>query len=561
MKTKTLIIGLDGATFTLLKPWMEQGIMPALKRLVDSGVSGGLRSVIPPITGPAWSTFMTGLNPGNHGIYDFVVRDERTGKDIPVNSQLRHGRAFWDYLSDVGKKVLILNVPVTYPPWPVNGVMISDFLTPAGKRDFIYPLHLVEELEQKFGAYPLYYKMPISSPNLSDANTTAFLKELFENTDGKFDIAQYLYDTYDSDLLVLHIWGTDRIQHELWSFFDESHIQFKPEKKKQFYGKILEYYARLDQHIARLVDRVGSDANVFIISDHGFGPLHWMVDLNTWLLENGFIQIKNSALSRIKYALWKRGITYEFIYRVFVRALFRYVWKMIKPDPDKFLRSLASNKKQFLLGIDDVDWTQTKAFCTYSGGIYINRKGLFPHGSVESDAEAEAIIEQIIEKLKQLRNPLNGECIGGEIIRRAEAFDGPYARYCPDITYIALENKYNAGSFMGFGSNKVVLETAALPGGHRMEGILIAKGSNIQQHKQVNSARLMDIPPTVLYLMGEKIPRDMEGTVLTELIQEQFLSSHPIEYCDAIESRTIADSFTEEDQKDVIDKLKGLGYL
>ncbi|MCX5896559.1 MAG: alkaline phosphatase family protein [Proteobacteria bacterium] len=124
---KVLIIGLDGATFTLLKPWMDQGYLPAIRELVENGASGNLRTVVPPITGPAWSSFMTGVNPGRHRIYDFLIRDEHTGKDIPINARLRRGKAFWEYLSEAGKRVVVLNVPVTYPPVPVNGVMISDF--------------------------------------------------------------------------------------------------------------------------------------------------------------------------------------------------------------------------------------------------------------------------------------------------------------------------------------------------------------------------------------------------------------------------------------------------
>jgi predicted AlkP superfamily phosphohydrolase/phosphomutase len=253
MGVKTLIIGLDGATFSLLQPFMDQGCLPTLKALMEDGCSGELRSTIPPITGPAWSSFMTGLNPGEHGIYDFLVRDEKTGKDIPVNAHLRRGKAFWDYLSDAGKKVIVLNVPVTYPPTPVNGVMISGFLTPSGKRDFIYPLNLVDEIENKFGKYPLYFRMPIASPGLSDANTISFLKELNYIREYKFKVAHYLFDKFDSDLLMLHIWGTDRIQHELWNFFDETHSQFNERKKEKFYDEILQYYKNLDREISELI--------------------------------------------------------------------------------------------------------------------------------------------------------------------------------------------------------------------------------------------------------------------------------------------------------------------
>lgn len=559
---KVLIIGLDGATFTLLKPWMDQGYLPAIKSLVENGASGTLRTVVPPITGPAWSSFMTGVNPGRHRIYDFLIRDEDTGKDIPINARLRRGKAFWEYLSEAGKRVVVLNVPVTYPPVPVNGVMISDFLTPAGKRDFIYPVELVDEIEQKFGKYPLYFRMPIFCPNLSDANTTAFLKEIREGMEYKFNVACYLHERYQSDLLMLHIWGTDRIQHELWNFFDESHIQFKPDKKNKFYGEIIDYYKRVDRNIARLIDLVGKDSTVFIVSDHGFGPTHWMIDLNTWLLENGFIKIKNRFLSKLKYFLWKKGFTSELMLRVFVKKLFfKYLWRFYNTNPERFIRTLSSRSIGFLLGVHDIDWQRTTAFATYSSSIYINKKGVFPEGCVESEEQAQDVCRRIVEALRNLRNPATGELVGGDIVLREEAFHGPYAQYCPDITYLPQENKYLAYSFMGFGSNKVIFEAAALPGNHTMNGVLVAQGPSIRKGTKVAGAHLMDIAPTVLYLMGQKIPRDMEGKVLTEIIREEFVAAHPIEYRETGETRETADILTEEDQKDVIEKLKGLGYL
>jgi len=147
-------------------------------------------------------------------------------------------------------------VPVTYPPAPVNGVMVSDFLTPRGKTDFIYPKALFEEIESRFGKYPLYFRMPIASPNLSDTNTETFLKELNDIMEYKFRVARFLYDRYESDLLMLHIWGTDRIQHELWNFFDEGHRQFRKDKKEKFYDKILSYYQKVDSEIDALINAV-----------------------------------------------------------------------------------------------------------------------------------------------------------------------------------------------------------------------------------------------------------------------------------------------------------------
>ena len=119
----------------------------------------------------------------------------------------------------------------------------------------------------------------------------------------KFRVARFLYDRYESDLLMLHIWGTDRIQHELWNFFDEGHRQFRKDKKEKFYDKILSYYQKVDSEIDALIKHVGEDSNIIVLSDHGFGPTDWMIDLNALLLKNSFIKIKDNTSSRIKYFL------------------------------------------------------------------------------------------------------------------------------------------------------------------------------------------------------------------------------------------------------------------
>lgn len=561
MAAKILIIGLDGATFTLLKPLMDQGLMPTLKNIMEKGVSGELRSTIPPITGPAWSSFMTGLNPGEHGIYDFLIRDEKTGNDIPINARLRHGKAFWEYLSAAGKKVIVLNVPVTYPPTPVNGVMVSDFLTPSGKRDFIYPPELVDELEDKFGKYPLYFRMPIASPGLSDANTISFLNELNGIMEYKFQAAHYLYDKFAGDFVMLHIWGTDRIQHELWNFFDESHSQFKKRKKEKFYDQILNYYKKLDHQICCLIEHVGEDSNLFIVSDHGFGPINWMIDLNQWLLSHGYITIKKNLSSRIRYAMWRKGLTFELVFRIFVQRMLKYTWKLWDTTPEKFIRSLPQRSIKFLLGINDIDWNHTKAFATYYGGIYINRKGVHPNGCVASESEAASLCKSIVAELKQLSNPMTGELIDGDIFQREDTFHGPYARNCPDIVYLPMNKKYLAGSFMGFGSNKIIVDSVTLPGNHTLMGILMAKGPCIQTTKSIAGATLLDMAPTILYLMGHKIPENMTGRVLKELFTPEFLAKNPVEYMVPEKVQKEDDILSAEEQKDVVDKLKGLGYL
>ena len=560
---KTIIIGLDGGTFTLLKPLMDQGHMPTLKELADNGVCGELASTIPPLTGPAWSSFQTGLNPGRHGLYDFVVRDDRTGKEVPINHSLLKGRSFWEYASDAGRTSLILNVPVTYPPTAIKGALITDFLTPSGKRDFMHPLPLVEEIEKKFGPYPLNMHMPAFAPSLSDANTEAFLQEINAVMDYKFNVAHYLYDKYGCDLMVLHVFETDRIQHELWHYLDKNHLQFSQKKYDKFYGKILQFYQHVDSQIARLIDHIGRDSNVLVVSDHGFGPLNWVVDINTVFLNAGLIKLKNSLLTRMKYGLWKCGLHFFNAYHLFVKPALKYFWRSYRDTAlNDFLQFIAKNSLPFLLNESDIDWKRTKAVGKYfSGAIFLNRKGLMPQGWLEDEKDIQAVSDEIRKVLGQLRNPMTGQLVGGELYAQKEAFQGEFASLCPDLTYLPNDNGYYAGTMMGFCSSKSIAPAFIQSGGHTQMGILMAKGPAIARGKKIAGARFMDIGPTTLYMLGQKVPGGLDGAVLKELFSEEFLAAQPLEYLAAEALQRHDDTYSEDDQHNVVEKLKGLGYL
>src|ERR1044071_1198032 len=156
MSDKLLVIGLDGASFNVLDGLIEKGYLPNLAKLIADGSRADLETTFPPITAVAWSSFMTGKNPGKHGIFEFVMREQNSHRQLAVNATLRQGRAIWDILSEAGERVIVHNFPCTYPPHPLNGLMIADFMTPRGRRDYTYPASLLEELEAKFGDYRLH---------------------------------------------------------------------------------------------------------------------------------------------------------------------------------------------------------------------------------------------------------------------------------------------------------------------------------------------------------------------------------------------------------------------
>jgi predicted AlkP superfamily phosphohydrolase/phosphomutase len=567
MSDKVLVICLDGATWNLLQPWIEAGRLPTFNQFLDEGVSGDLTSVIPPITAPAWASFMTGKNPGKHGIYHFINRGPQAGHQAFVSSASRTGNVLWELLGEAGKRVTVLNVPTTYPPQKVNGVLISDFLTPPGKRDFTYPLSLLDEIEQTFGSYPLHLKTLMFSANLTGSNTERLLRELHHELKYKFDVAHYLLDHYESDFTILHILGTDRIQHELWNFIDPRHPRFDQKLSRRYGDKIIEYFARVDAEIKRLVDRFNDEATTFIISDHGFGPVHKAIDLNVWLLEQGYIQIKANARSRLKHRLWKMGLTNEVMARLLLKTFFKYGAGMVDKVSDetifKSIRFLAQRGQNTpLFSLDDVDWSRTKAYALVGmGAVNVNLEGREPTGSVKPGSSYQTLKEEIADRLKELIDPETGDRVNGQVFIREQIYHGPYLDQSPDIMFLPNDTGYVAGSMMGFTANKAIVDNPAWPGHHRLRGIFLAKGKHVQKGKRLDQAGIIDLAPTLLYLMGSPIPRDMDGRVLAPMFEESFVSSRTIQYREEEHRPEPTAPCSPDEEQQVIERLKDLGYL
>ena len=564
MKNRIIVIGLDGGTFDLLNPWMKAGFLPNLNEIVKEGISGTLRSSIPPVTVTAWSSFMTGKNPAKHGLFEFFIKKKNSYQEVPINANMRDGEAVWDILGKNGSTVLVLNVPTTYPPRPVNGALVAGFLTPSGKQDFIYPSYLVKEIEDKFGKYPLYIKTPVALVSYFDESIDRLLGECREMLDYKVKVAHYLMDKFESDFIVLHIWGTDRIQHELWDVLDPHHPRHNKKRAEKYGQKIIDYYRQVDTEIGKLMKKAGDEAAIFIISDHGFVPIYKLIDLNVWLLEEGYLRIKEGIFPRIKLSLWKWGLTYEMLYRHLSRQIMKFNRKGEAKAPVDYLKFYPLLKKLFL-SMNDIDFKRTRAYCKFGlGQIIINLKGREPDGIVDQGKEYQNLRKEIMEKLKSLKDPGTGKFINGQIFLKEEIYQGKHLEHAPDISYLAAENNYLATNLFGFTSNKVICDNIVMPANHAMNGILMARGKNIRKGKNIKGANIMDLAPTILYLKGNKIPEDMDGRVLEEIITEKFLKENDIKYNNEKEvsgHEKESPPLSREDEKEIIRKLKGLGYI
>ncbi len=564
VQRKVMVIGLDGATWNILKPRMNAGQLPNLQKLLNDGTHGSLESILPPETPAAWPSFMTGKNPGKHGVFDFLVYDPEKKRERPVNAKLRVGKTIWDYLDEAGKTSLVLNVPTTYPIKPVRGAMISGFLTPAGARDYAHPPELVDELEKDYGRYPLFFETKSFVCAHSESNAKKFMDELEFMDRTKFEVCMKLFDRYQPDFTMLHIWGTDRLQHELWHWFDPQHPKYDAVMAKKFGNRIDAYYKLCDDYIGKLIEKLGKDDIAFVISDHGFGPTHYFIDLNSWLLREGFIQLKRTFKVRFKKLLWDIGFTPQNATRIAYPFL-RFMGFFRAQSPEATLRkSSGTIKIPFMLSLnEDVDWENTKAYAPFGwSGIYINTRDVRPNGSVppeEYDSVRDAIVERYHTTLK---NPDTGEVVGGPIHIKKDMYHGPFTPYGPDIMPLPLEKHYMPVCLFGFQSNEPVYPNNTLYGNHQMNGILAAAGMGVLKNSTINNAKLIDMAPTLLYLLGQPVPDDMDGRVLLEMLEDEEITNNPVStlQIDSSENNVI-EGLSDAEEEELRDRLTGLGYL
>ncbi|HSO75430.1 MAG TPA: alkaline phosphatase family protein [Blastocatellia bacterium] len=554
MKTKLLVIGLDGASFNVLDPLIENGHLKNLAGLIAGGVRADLETTFPPITAVAWSSFMTGKNPGKHGIFEFVRLDHASKRELAVNASFRQGSAIWDLLSDAGERVVVHNVPCTYPPRKVNGLLIADFMTPRGRRDFTYPSALLSELEARFGPYRLHL-----SQTYGKGNVEGVLDELFDELEYKAKVTEYLMTRYEWDAFFQYFWGTDRIQHELWHIIDEAHPRHDPEEARRYRDRVYGYFDRVDEIVGRLVELAGRDAIVCVASDHGFGPAHKYCSFNIWLLQEGFLKLKRDALTRIKRTMFSLGLTPE---RAF-KLIKRLPLGALRPSRGVSNQPAASNLlSKLFLSFNDVDWSRTVAFSKGNyGQIYVNLEGREATGSVRA-GEYDSVCEAIVARLNALKDPATGEPWADKIFRREQIYQGPRVSDAPDVAFLPRDMRYLALGNADFTSNKFMVDAFGISGCHRMHGVLIATGGGLRSATRASAARIVDVTPTLLYLTGQPLPGDMDGQVLTEMISAEFLSANPITVASQTDAEQTSEvNFLPEENEEVIERLKGLGYI
>jgi len=553
--SRVLVIGIDGGTFDLIRPWAEAGDLPNLARLMAEGVHGPLESTLPPVTAPAWTTFATGKNPGKHSVFDFIrpmtisPPHKGSGKNSRfdlVNSTSIRAPTLWHIISEAGRKSGVMNVPVTYPPASINGFIIAGMLSPVGGA-FTHPADLLTRYAGRMKPYRI-------APHVQAkrGNEAEFAADLLDLVERRGEYALQLMTDYPCDFLMFHFQATDIMQHAFWKFVDPTHPLHDPQAAARFGPMLKQIYRRIDNFIGQMLDRLTDETTVLVMSDHGFGPLHYVANLNLLLLEHGLLQLKQGAWTRFKAELFRAGLTPASIWRLIERVgLQNYVWQVSKSTRNKVVSKF--------LSFDDVDWSRTQAYSIgHVGQIYINLRGREPEGIVEPGAEYEAVRQQVIETLHDLRHPETGRPLVDRVVPGDQVVHGPYAHRGPDL-HVVLDG-YRTIAFPLFATDGriVTRQIRGDSGCHRLHGVLVAWGPEIRSGGRVENARIIDLAPTILHLLGLPVPEDMDGRVLTEALT----GVRPIERRAVGPASEEAETgLSAEETTEVEERLRALGYL
>lgn len=567
---RVFILGLDGATFDIIKPLIEKGELPTFKKIIEDGVHGTLWSTIPTVSAPAWTSFATGKNCGKHGIIGFTKLDRRNGYSIRyVTGNDNKSLTFWDILSRKNKSVVVINVPMTYPPKKVNGILISGCDAPGTNTNFTFPASFKEEIFKISSDYKI--NLVLGGHLRDDMGRHKAIEMIFRSIEARQKVVLHLIDNVKWDLFVVKFNNPDNVQHHFWKYMDTTHPDYDPACDEKFKQVIFSVYRRLDNLLASIIDKLDDNTTLIVMSDHGGGKLlRKSICLNEWLMTLGLLSKKgrNGSFS-ISDNL------YIFMEKV-VAFLLKNLSLKTKTRIKKYLPGAISRTTSYFK-LSGIDWNKTKAFVGEVESVRINLKGKYPHGQVNGEKEYEELRETIIREITHLKDPETGEQLIEKAFKREELYSGPYVEEFPDIILVPKDNKYEISwkffrekNVKPIGDSFVVRQDnwRGESGMHRPNGIFIMRGKDTKRGTEINNANIVDLFPTIMYQMSLPIPDDADGKVLTDAFKSEFLKTNlvqhehlPESYKETEDASSTKDVYSKEEADKVKEFLQELGYI
>ncbi|HTN42201.1 MAG TPA: alkaline phosphatase family protein [Nitrospiria bacterium] len=538
----TVLIGLDGATFSVLDPLMKAGVMPFLREFVSRGVRGILLSTPHPLTPPAWTSLMTGRTPGSHGVFDFVRVEQDT--DHPqytlLTSEDVRCETVWSMASREGCRVTTLNFPCMFPPQPINGFVIPGFVPWRYLSRAVYPKELYGRLKARpeFNAKELALDWDVERKALQGLGKEEFepwIQFHITREQQWFEIVRMLMKEEPCRLTAILFDGVDKLQHLCYYLLDP---KFTPQNPTAWEQKVrehcLDYFRQLDGFLAEIIQMAGPEARVFMASDHGFtdagGKIFYT---NVWLEQQGYLK-------------WADGVALD-------------------KDGRLTLEGHTGSDTMYDWGWDSTPAApRTTAFAltASSNGIFIRRASKPGMPGVPAE-EYHSFRRQLIDRLLAFRDPETGQPVVERVLTREEAFPGERTAGAPDLT-LALRDR----SFLSVLRADEPLKRRMLPyGTHHPHGVFMGRGPGIRAGGEVSEFPIINIAPTLLYSLGLAVPSDLEGKPALDAFESEFLKVRPLRTGPPTVSAGSSGagpekaSMDEGQKSQVMEQLKALGYL
>lgn len=513
-----VVVGVDGAGFQLLDPWLDGETLPVLSRYIE-GRSAPLRTCYPPVTCPAWRCYSTGVNPGKHGVFWWEDVDRKAGTfTVPTAADFA-APDLWDYLGEDGITSAVVNMPTTFPPQELNGWMVSGGGGVDGNA-YTYPPNLQDDIEDRFD-YRVF--IPGTSSNIGDDPDR--VEDVLELIDLRFEVADYLRRKYDPDFLTLTIFYSNVFHHFFWDDDVTKRV-----------------WQRIDRCLGKFV---GEKDNLLVVSDHGSNPIHHEFNVNTWLEQEGYLVTTESVSDQLYRAGLTRDRVTKFVDRFGLKnALKRVLPRSIVtqfPSGDGTVSGHGKAKK--------IDWAASTAMASGQGPVYV---------LADDPGERDRVRRAIREKLRTVETP-DGRPIARDISLAEDVYSGPYVQDGPDLVIDQADNVQISGRV---GTDDVFDSPTDWIAENHRDGVLIARGPDVNDEGSFSRRpSIYDLAPTILHWYGQAVPEAMDGRVLTELFNADAPPGERSvrhEVRDTIPTGALT---VEDDQEQMRERLQDLGYL
>jgi predicted AlkP superfamily phosphohydrolase/phosphomutase len=538
---RVLALAFDGADYALVQRFMAEGRLPTISRLAREGAFGPLRSTIPAFTPTAWSSFLTGLNPGRHGIFNFTTNPNRGTQKLESASS-RAGTPIWRLLGAAGIRSAYVGVPFTYPAEPLDGIVVTGYGGP--ERPQILPASAKEQI---FAAYPdlVTAHHPMAERWWEDF--PAYTERLLEHADEVAGVCKLIFELEpELGLLCVDFMSTDHVGHLGYSRFDPEHPAHEPD---QTGDEILRVYERVDAACGELIEaataRYGEEPTVLIFSDHGMKPLYWMFHLDRWLEEHGHLRFRKRSLQP-----WRHD-RLDYLARVDQKLVRTVSWYGRALDLIPFLPRPAEDR-----AFADIDFGSTRAYAFASSGqLYL--------GELTGARDDPAYLEELVAELAAIPHPQTGEP-AFQVLRKEELYSGPFLGKAPELVLLPYDERINVNPSRRRWEHAFELHERLDPeisygysGHHGVNGILAAAGPGIEPAAVPEGTEIVQLPATILQLLGVSA-EGLDGEPLAAILGQAPGAAEVV----AAETREASDApvYSEEEERQMVERLRDLGY-